>query len=139
MQRGELTLSIDIVEAEGEDYGVALEAARDLGSQTVLISLNWECLEPQPGVYDFSSPDIIETFYPTTDICVGLMLGPVNTNNYVSPDVHSLAILASSRWTVGLTKMQPWQSPSVRFRNGGFADYGEATMWSLPAAAPEAT
>ena len=83
--RGDRTLSIDIVEAEGEDYGVALTTARRLGSETVFISLTWDRLEPQPGEYDFTYPDIIETYYPTQGIGVGLMLGPVDTNNDVRP------------------------------------------------------
>ena len=83
--RGDRVLSIDIVNAEGEDYGAALATAQELGSETVFISLNWDRLEPQPGVYDFTFPDIIESFYPHQGIGVGMMIGPVDTNNDVRP------------------------------------------------------
>jgi len=89
--RGDRVLSIDIVNAQGEDYGAALATAQQLGSETVFISLNWDRLEPQPGVYDVTFPDIVESYYPSRGIGVGLMIGPVDTNNDVRPaDLRSL-------------------------------------------------
>lgn len=92
ISKGDRVLSIDIVEAAGEDYGDALAVAEELGAQDVVISLSWSHLEPEPGVYDFTYPDIIEAFYPSQGLPVGLMIGPIDTNNDVRPsDLRALA------------------------------------------------
>ncbi|MEO0556857.1 MAG: hypothetical protein AAF170_01605 [Bacteroidota bacterium] len=144
--RGDRVLSIDIVNANGEDYGAALATAQALGSETVFISLTWERLEPQPGVYDFTFPDIIETFYPSREIGVGMMIGPVDTNNDVRPaDLRDLPfdhpdVIARYQTLIDtvLSRVPTTELTTIALGNEVDAWLSDPTMWTAYQALYEA-
>jgi hypothetical protein len=87
LSKGERLLSIDLTWAANSDFGEAFFLGKSLGMQVTNLSVQWDELEPSPGQY--SSPDDLlqnaNSFFPTQDIVVSLMVGFIDTNNLRLP------------------------------------------------------
>jgi hypothetical protein len=87
IQKGERLLSVDLTWASNSDFGEAFILAKSVGMQVTNLSVQWDELEPTPGHY--TSPDDLlqnaNTFFPTQDIAISLMVGPIDTNNLRLP------------------------------------------------------
>jgi hypothetical protein len=87
LPKGERLLSIDLTWAENSDFGEAFVLAKAVGMQVTNVSVQWDELEPSPGQY--TNPDALlqnaNSFFPTQDISVSLMVGFIDTNNLRLP------------------------------------------------------
>ena len=85
--RGERTLSIDVNEPSDGNYDAAFRLAREVGTQSVSLSIPWDSFELEPGQF---SPDpdylsIANVYYPGYDTSLALTLAPIDTNQLRVP------------------------------------------------------
>ncbi|MCB0712711.1 MAG: hypothetical protein KDD67_10310 [Ignavibacteriae bacterium] len=81
--RGERVLAVDVNEAEGESYDAVVNRANSVGANTFSLSIGWDDIETAPGIYN-PAVDLLaiaNSYYPTRNASVALMVGPVDTNN----------------------------------------------------------
>jgi hypothetical protein len=87
LPKGERLLSLDLTWAAHSDFGEAFLLGKSVGMQVTNLSVQWDELEPSPGQY--TSPDEVlqnaNSFFPTQDIAVSLMVGFIDTNNLRLP------------------------------------------------------
>lgn len=89
--KGERNLSLSVTMPEANDYDVAIATARKAGIQSVTLTLQWDLLEPHPGDYDDTFPDIANIYYPQAGLSIDLAIIAVSTNQKVMPaDLQSL-------------------------------------------------
>lgn len=74
--RGARILGMDVKEVPSVTYAAAYAEAVGLGVREVSVSLDWVGLEPTVGNYDDTLPGLIETFYPTQNADLTLVLRP---------------------------------------------------------------
>lgn len=90
--RGSRTLALDVGAATGETYDQAFQLAKGLGIDDVKVSLDWNLIETAPNTFDFTIPDIVESYYPANNMPVTLVLRPINTNALTLPaDIAAFA------------------------------------------------
>lgn len=77
-------LAIDVTENKDADYAAALAIAKDHGTRSVDLSLDWTGLENADGL-DMTWPEIANAYYPNESIRVRLIFRPVNTNHLTLP------------------------------------------------------
>ncbi len=77
--QGARILGMDVKETPSVTYAVAYDEAVGLGVREVSVSLDWVGLEPTVGNYDDTLPGLIETFYPTQNADLTLVLRPLDT------------------------------------------------------------
>jgi hypothetical protein len=89
---GARVLSIDVSEAEAGGYDAAFQLAREAGMEEDGLVFHWNELEPAPGVYDDTYPDIANLYFPLMETPLNLALAPISTNQDVRPaDLVGLA------------------------------------------------
>lgn len=84
--KGERLLGIDVTMSSNNDYMDAFSKAKELGAEFVTLSLAWDDIEKSPGVYDNENLAIANSFYPSQDTKLILVLSPIDTNNIRLPD-----------------------------------------------------
>ena len=90
--RGERQLAIDVQAASGEEYDDAFIMAREIGMQTLTLSLDWENLEPAPQAYDGTWLEIANIYYPAYDTPLNLVIRPIHTGTLRVPaDLQNVA------------------------------------------------
>lgn len=78
-------LAIDVNEAEDEEYDAAFGLAKQIGMQTLSLSLDWEALEPAPGQYDPTWLEIANIYYPAYHTPLNLVIRPIHTGTLRVP------------------------------------------------------
>jgi hypothetical protein len=92
LARGARLIGMDVSPAADDDYDAAIAIAKGLGVDVVSVFLQWDVLEPAPGVYDDTLLSIIDVYYPAADVAVALTLAPINTTQRaLPPDLMALA------------------------------------------------
>ena len=90
--KGARTFAIDVKESKNETYDQAFTLAQAMKVANVKISLDWNLIETQTG-FDFTIPDIIDSYYPAKNMPVVLVFRPIDTNRNTFPsDLSSKAL-----------------------------------------------
>jgi len=86
--KGDRKLEIHITEPENGNYDKALGLAKDLGSESVSLSIFWDDLEISPGVYapDPNWLEIANLYYPPQGMKVSLVISVLDTTEKRVPD-----------------------------------------------------
>jgi hypothetical protein len=87
-------LSIDITLADGEDYPSAVRVVKDGGADATSLSLFWDDLETEPGVYAPKDnwPTIANLYFPATGLAYTLTFSVIDTVvDRRPPDLQGLA------------------------------------------------
>lgn len=88
-------LAIDVTDPANGDYDASVTKALDAGAQALSLSLYWDEIETAPEEYapDPNWLEIANTYYPTHNIAVDLVLNPIDTNqNRVPADLQGLPL-----------------------------------------------
>jgi hypothetical protein len=74
-------LSIDITLADGEDYAAAIKVVKKAGADATSLSLFWDDLETEPGVYAPKDnwPTIANLYFPSTGLAYTLTFSVIDT------------------------------------------------------------
>lgn len=90
--RGKRQLGLAVNETPQVDFGTAFALAQDVGLDFVTLTVFWDDVESEPGVFD---PDpnwlaVANEFYGERDVALALVVAPVDTNVLrVPPDLRS--------------------------------------------------
>ena len=109
-------LSIDITLADGEDYPAAVRVVKDAGANATSLSLFWDDLETEPGVYAPKDnwPMIANLYFPATGLAYTLTFSVIDTVvDRRPPDLRGLA----------------WDDPLVISR---FSAHADAVLARMP-------
>ena len=83
--KGRRVLSLDVNQAETQNYDAAFGAAYRAGIRSVSLALDWGTIETTAGRFDFSNVDIANIYYPAAGVQVGLSVRPVSTTYRTVP------------------------------------------------------
>jgi hypothetical protein len=133
------------------DRGPRLALARELGAAWVRIDLNWDGIEPSPGKFDFSAPDlsIQDACGQGLKIYATLAYAPAwasrHGKNISVPDPQAwqnFVRTAARRYRGQVTAYGIWNEPNLEeFWEGSAADYVEVILkpaWhAIKSEAPE--
>ena len=90
--KGARSFAIDVRESKNETYDQAFTLAQAMKVANVKISLDWNLIETPTG-FDFTIPDIIDSYYPAKNMPVVLVFRPIDTNRNTFPsDLSSKAL-----------------------------------------------
>ena len=84
---GNRILSMDATEAADNDYDAALQRAKAVGVTAVTLTVYWDDIETEPGVYnpDPNWLEVANLYYPTQNVVVSLAISVIDTNNLRLP------------------------------------------------------
>jgi hypothetical protein len=80
-------LELDANAPQNDDYDRVMELARDLGAESIRLSVYWDDLETSPGVYN-PEPNwlaIANSYYPSQDFQVSLVIAVLDTTEIRLP------------------------------------------------------
>ena len=85
--RGDRRLEIDITDAENGDYDQSIALVKEVGAESVSLSVFWDEIETSPGVFA-SDPNWLEIsnlYYPGQDIQLSLVISVLDTTEIRLP------------------------------------------------------
>ncbi|MBI5530506.1 MAG: hypothetical protein HY918_03320 [Candidatus Doudnabacteria bacterium] len=93
VSKGGRLLGIDITTTENNNFTEATSKAKELGSEVVSLSLNWDDIETSPGVYNNPNLAIANDFYSAQGLKVTLNVRAIDTNGRHTPsDLNNLSL-----------------------------------------------
>jgi hypothetical protein len=108
--RGGRVLGLALSEPERGGHDAALRLARSIGVTETSISLAWDDLEPEPGVFKSRWVEIARAYYPTRGVDLTVVVHPIDT----TADRRPKAL-----------RGKPWDDPAVVDR------YTAVVLWTL--------
>ena len=87
LPKGERTLELDVNPSQNGDYDQAIEHARQLGAESIRLSVFWDELEPAPGVFN-PEPNwlaIANDYYPAQGFRLSLVIAVLDTTEIRLP------------------------------------------------------
>jgi hypothetical protein len=88
LDKGDRRLEIHITDPENNDYDQSISTVKDLGAESVSLSIFWDDIETSPGVYN-PEPNwlaIANLYYPPNDLKVSLVISVLDTTEIRLPD-----------------------------------------------------
>jgi hypothetical protein len=79
VSKGNRLIAVDTNLCQGGNYDDAIQLAKEAGAEVVGLFLQWNVLEPSPGVYDNQWLYIANIYYPPRNISLDLTIAPINT------------------------------------------------------------
>ena len=87
LPKGDRVLEIDITDAENGEYDQSIALVKEVGAESVSLSVFWDEIETSPGVF---SPDpnwleVANLYYPEQDFQLSLVISVLDTTEITLP------------------------------------------------------
>ncbi len=87
LPRGDRILELDANASENGDFDEAIDLARELGAESIRLSVYWDDIEIEPGIYQ---PDpnwlaIANQYYSAQDLAISLTISVLDTTEIRLP------------------------------------------------------
>ena len=88
LEKGDRRLEIHITDAENGDYDQSIARIKELGAESVSLSIFWDEIEISPGIYnpDPNWLEIANLYYPQQELKVSLVISVLDTTEVRLPD-----------------------------------------------------